>query len=309
MIDEKIPSFLLETPSSESFGRGRGKVRAPFLERGIHHLAGLIRTGYAQWETASRNHFFQTIDARIKVLFLLSYVIIVSLKKEILPEALIGIFIFILMIISRLNLLSFYKRVLFLGFVFGFLIALPSAFNLFTGGEVVLPLLHLSRPYHFWIYRIPQEIGLTAGGVRGVLVLTLRVMNSLALSFLVLYTTSFPEIIRALKVLKAPDSLLMIITLAYKYIFIFAKTAEEMHLAKKSRLARQANHAEGRRWIAGRLAFIFNKTLLRCEEIFRAMLSRGFSDRIKIYGAGKLRARDGAMALVFTVAGILFLWM
>jgi energy-coupling factor transporter transmembrane protein EcfT len=306
---EKIPSFLLERPSSQSFDRDRGSLNIPFLEKGLHHLAGVIKTGYAQWETASTDQLFQTIDARVKVLFLLFYVVIVSLKKEILPEALIGVFVFILAMISRLNVLGLYKRVLFLGFVFGFLIALPSAFNFITGGKIVLPVLHLSKSYHFWIYRIPEEIGLTAEGVYGVIMLTLRVMNSLALSFLVIYTTPFPEIIRALKVLKAPDSLLMIITLTYKYIFIFAKTAEEMYLAKKSRLARQVTRAHARKWIAGRLAFIFNKTRLRCEEIFRAMLSRGFSDRIKIYGVRKLQARDWAMAVILMGLGVLFLWM
>jgi len=306
---EKIPPFLLERPSSQSFDRDRGSLNIPFLEKGIHHLAGVIKTGYVQWETASTDHLFQTIDARVKVLFLLSYVVIVSLKKEILPEALIGVFVFILAMISRLNVLGLYKRVLFLGFVFGFLIALPSAFNVITGGKIVLPVLHLSKSYHFWIYRIPEEIGLTAEGVHGVIMLTLRVMNSLALSFLVIYTTPFPEIIRALKVLKAPDSLLMIITLTYKYVFIFAKTAEEMYLAKKSRLARQVTRAHARRWIAGRMAFILNKTRLRCEEIFRAMLSRGFSDRIKIYEVRKLKARDWAMAVILMGVGILFLWM
>jgi len=306
---DKIPPFLLERPSSQSFDRGRGSLNIPFLEKGIHRLAEVIKTGYAQWETASKDHLFQTIDARIKVLFLLSYVIIVSLKKDILSQALIGAFVFILTIISRLNILSLYRRVLFLGFVFGFLIALPSAFNVITGGEIVLPVLHLSKSYRFWIYRIPEEIGLTAEGVYGVILLTSRVINSLSLSFLVLYTTPFPAIIKALKVLKAPDSLLMIITLAYKYVFIFAKTAEEMHLAKKSRLAGQVTHADGRRWIAGRIAFIFNKTRLQCEEIFRAMLSRGFSDRIEIYGVRKLLARDWAMAVILIWVGVLFLWM
>lgn len=139
--------------------------------------------------------------------------------------------------------------------------------------------------------------------------LTSRVMNSLALSFFVLYTTPFPEIIKALKVLKVPDGFLMIITLSYKYIFIFAKTVEDMHFAKKSRLAGQVSNAEARRWIAGRLAFIFKKTRLRCEEIFKAMLGRGFSDNIKIYGVGKLHARDWAAGITFFFVGVLFLWM
>jgi cobalt ECF transporter T component CbiQ len=308
-MKSKVPAFLLERPSSDSFKRGGGGLKMPFIEKGLHHLAYVIKTGYIQWETASKDNFFQRIDARIKVLFLLFYVIIVSLKKDMLSEVLIGAFVLILAIITRLNIFNLLKRVLFLGFIFGFLIALPSAFNVITRGEIIFPVLHLSRPYSFWIYRIPEEIGFTREGVFGVMMLTSRVMNSLAVSFFVLYSTPFPEIIRALKVLKVPDGFLMIITLSYKYMFIFAKTVEDMHLAKKSRLAGQVNNADARQWMAGRITFIFKRTMLRYEEIFKAMIGRGFSDDIKIYGVRKLNARDWITGVVLFLVGVLFLWM
>lgn len=308
-MKNKIPSFLLERPSSVSLDQGKGGLKTPFIEKGIHHVAQVIKTGYIQWETASQDDFFQNIDARIKVLFLLFYVVIVSLKKDILPEVSIGAFVFILAMIARLNIFRLYKRVLFFGFIFGFLVALPSAFNVITKGEIIFPVLHLSKSYSFWIYRIPKDIGFTREGVYGVMMLTSRVMNSLALSFFILYTTPFPEIIKALKVLKVPDGFLMIITLSYKYMFIFAKTVEDMHLAKKSRLAGQISNAEARKWIAGRIAFIFKKTRVRCEEIFKAMFSRGFSDNIKIYEVGKLSIRDWITGVIFFLVGALFLWM
>jgi cobalt/nickel transport system permease protein len=309
-MKSKVPSFLLERPAPASFNRGKGgRLKMPFIEKGMHHVANVIKTGYIQWETASKDDFFQKIDARIKVLFLLFYVIIVSLKKEIPPELLIGAFVFILTVIARLNIFSLYKRVLFFGFIFGFLVALPSAFNVITKGEIILPLLHFSRPYDFLIYHIPEEIGITRAGLYGVAMLTTRVMNSLGLSFFVLYTTPFPEIIKALKVLKVPNGFLMIITLSYKYIFIFARTVEDMHLAKKSRLVRQPSNDEARKWVTGRIAFIFKKTRVRCEEIFKAMGSRGFSDNIKIYGDKKLCARDWGTGVILCLVGLLFLLM
>ncbi|PIV65967.1 MAG: cobalt ECF transporter T component CbiQ [Nitrospirae bacterium CG_4_10_14_3_um_filter_44_29] len=308
-MKSKVPSFLLERHPSDSFNRGKGGLKMPFIEKGIHHVADVIKTGYVQWETASKDDFFQKIDARIKVLSLLFYIIIVSLKKDILPEVLVGVFVFILTMIARLNILSLYKRVLFFSFIFGFLIALPSAFNVITKGEIIFPILHLSKTYRFWIYHIPSEIGITREGIDGVMMLTSRVMNSLSLSFFVLYTTPFPEIIKALKVLKVPDGFLIIVTLSYKYIFIFAKTVEDMHLAKKSRSAGQVSDAEARSWIAGRVAFMFKKTRLRCEEIFKAMLGRGFSDNIKIYGVSKLHARDWFTGAIFFLVGVIFLWM
>lgn len=272
-------------------------------------MAHVIKTGFTQWEAASRDDFFQRIDARIKVLFLLFFVLIVSLKKDLLSEALVGASVFLLVVISRVNVFGLYRRVFFFCFFFGFLIAFPAAFNVITEGRVIFPVLHLSRPYSFWIYHIPQEIGLTGEGTYAVAMLTSRVMNSLALSFFVLYTTPFPEIVRALKALRVPDGFLMIVTLSYKYVFTFARTVEDMHLAKKSRLAGQASNADARGWIAGRLALLFRKSQLRCDEIFKAMQSRGFSEDVKIYEVRRLRAQDLAVGAVFFVAGVLFLWI
>jgi energy-coupling factor transporter transmembrane protein EcfT len=308
-MENKVPSFLLEKPLPDLFRWRRGRLKVSFLEKGMQQLAHIITTGYLQPNTFVKDGLLQQIDARIKVLFLLFFVVIVSLKKALMPEMIIGTFVFLLTLTSRLNLVVFYKRVLFLGFLFGFLVALPSALNVITPGKVLFPMFHLSRPYRFWIYRVPQEIGLTAEGLHGVAMLTLRVMNSLALSFLVWTTSSFPEIIKGLKVLKVPDGFLLILSLSYQYIFLMARTMEDLHLAQKSRLVGQVSSAQGRSWVVGRIAFLFQKTRWRGDEIFKAMVGRGFSDRIKIYGIKKLNSRDWLAAGAFTAVGVLFLWM
>src|SRR5208283_3021912 len=122
-------------------------------------------------------------------------------------------------VLSRVNVADFYKRVFFLGFFFGFAVALPASLNTITGGEVVMRLVELPKPYDFLGYHIPRLIGITRQGITGVMMLTLRVANSVALSLLVISTTPFPSLVRALKVLRVPDVFLMILTLTYKYIF------------------------------------------------------------------------------------------
>jgi cobalt ECF transporter T component CbiQ len=308
-MEKQIPPFLLKGLSPgppEVQGRGLGPS---FLEKGILYLAEIIRESYTHWDSSSRSGFFQGIDARIKVLFLIFFVITVSLKKDLGPEVLIGIFVFSLAWVSRLPISHLYKRILFLTFIFGFLISVPSAFNLVVNGEVILPVFHLSQSYSFWIYQIPKEIGITKEGVNGVAMLTLRVMNSLALAFLILYTTPFPQIMKALKMMKIPDALLVIATLSYKTFFLFAKTAEDMYLAKKSRRVRELGRREGRRWVAGRIAFLFGKTMRRSEEIYQAMAGRGFSDSVNLYGLKKLRPRDWLVGFSLFLIGIFFLWL
>ncbi|MEW5744215.1 MAG: energy-coupling factor transporter transmembrane component T [Nitrospirota bacterium] len=282
-------------------------MRTSFIEKGLRHAAGVVSTGYAQWELASREGLLQGVDARIKLLFLLFFIVIVSLKREIGAELAISAFIGMLVLAARLKAGTFYKRVLFLGFFFGFLIALPSSLNIITRGEIAVPLITLSRPYDFWIYHIPQTIGLTREGLTGVALLTLRVVNSVSLSLLVLNTTPFPELVRALKVMRVPDIFLMMLSLSYKYIFLFARTVEDMYLAKRGRLAGGISGSKGREWIAGRMAFIFRKTQLRCEEVFKAMTARGLSDTVKLSGFRKLLLRDWLAGLFFLAAGCVFL--
>ena len=302
----EIPFFLLSKPQQYSAKTTSTVSKAHLLDKGIDQFARLIKTTYVQWETARKEGFFQKLDARVKVLFLLFFVVIVSMKRSFFPEIAIVVFVFALAALSRLNLFSFYGRVIFFGFIFGFLIALPSALNIITGGEIVIPIAHLSKPYNFWIYHIPATVGITRQGIEGVAMLTLRVINSLSLSFLVIYTTPFPEIIKALKSLKVPDPFLMIITLAYKYIFIFAQTLEDIYLAKKSKII-EVSAAGARNWVAGRIAFLFRKTQVRCEEVFNGMLARGFSGDVMLYTYRKMTKKDIIAGSFLFITGLLLL--
>jgi cobalt/nickel transport system permease protein len=303
-----IPLFLLNT-SSSPLKKGGGKANLSYIDKGIEGFAGVLKEGYTQWELASKEGFLHKLDTRIKVVFWLFFIVIISLKKELLPEFCMFITVFTLVVLSRINLVKFYKKIFFLGFIFGFLIALPSALNVITQGKVLFPIITLSKPYDFWGYHIPKVIGFTEEGFSVVAMLTLRVLNSLSISFLVLYTTPFPEIIKALKVLKIPDTFLIIISLAYKYIFIFARIAADMHLAKKSRLVSAGKSAEARNWIAGRIAFIFRKTQLKCDDVFKAMVGKGFAGEIKLYQYQKIMGRDWIVGFFLFSLGLIFLWV
>jgi cobalt/nickel transport system permease protein len=306
-MKNNIPLFLLNTPSPLPPGKGGGKVKMSYIDKGIQSFANILKEWYTQWELASKNGLFNEIDTRIKVIFWLFLIVVISLKKEILPELGIFLALFALLLLSRINLVSFYKKIFLLGFIFGFLISLPSSLNIITHGKVVFPIITLPKAYDFWMYHFPEVIGFTKEGFSVVVLLTLRVLNSLSISFLILYTTPFPEIIRALKVLKVPDAFLIIISLTYKYIFIFARIVTDMHLAKKSRLVGAVNKTEARNWVAGRMAFIFRKTQLKCDDVFKAMIGRGFSGEIKLYQYQNMRGRDWVVGFFLLTLGSLFL--
>jgi energy-coupling factor transporter transmembrane protein EcfT len=159
------------------------------------------------------------------------------------------------------------------------------------------------------MYHIPQVIGITDSGLSLVSLLTLRVLNSLSVSFLILYTTPFAEIVKALKVFRVPDTFLIIISMTYKYIFTFAHIVSDMYLAKKARLACGNGRKEAREWIVGRIAYVFKKTQIECEEVFKAMNARGFSGEIRLYHYRKVTGREWATGLCLLAAVMALLIM
>jgi len=291
----------------ESEAPVKGGAGGAVINKGIERFGEIIKIGFLQYELASRKGFLQDLDPRFKVFFLLIFAVLISLKTTILSQGLIGVFLLLLAAGSRLNLWRHYRKILLLAFVFGFLIAIPSALNIVSRGEVVFTLFRLSSPHDLWPYHIPQVVGFTGEGLLAVCLLTLRVLNSLAVSFLVIATTPFLEFVRALKILRVPDAFLMTIALAYKYIFIFAQTIHDMHLAKKSRLIGRELQTDTRRWMAGRIAFIFSKSQHRCEEIFKAMQQRGFSGTIALHGSSSITRKDWITGSMLLGAGVFLL--
>jgi cobalt/nickel transport system permease protein len=306
-MKKKLPDFMTGSPPPKSDPGGSKRIRTSYVSKGMEYAASVLRTGFIHWESASKTGFFQGLDSRVKVFFLVFFVIIVSLQKTLFPESLMALFLLGLAVASRLNLIRHYGKILVLTFVFGFLLALPAAFNLLTPGEMVWPIFHFKGDRILGPVTFPREIGFTREGLQRVAMLTIRVMNSLSLSFLVFASTPFMEFIKALKVLKVPDVFLMTISLAYKYIFIFVQTVYDMHLAKKSRLTGPESGKEARQWVSGRMAFLFKKSQQQCEEVFKAMTARGLSDTIKLRRLPPLKARDWGIGIGLFLIGLILL--
>ncbi|MBF0319138.1 MAG: hypothetical protein HQL01_04955 [Nitrospirae bacterium] len=298
-MENKIPTFLLS--NNPLLPKARAGTSSSFIDKGIRHIAGFYETIFFQWELSRKDGLFQRLNARTKVLFLVFYIFVVSVKKDVSSEILIAVFLLPLIVMSRVGIFAFYWKVFIAGFFFGVLAGLPAAFNIFLPGEPIYIILELQRAHDFWIYHIPQTIGITREGILVVSMLTARVANSVTITLLVICTTPFAELVKALKAFRVPEYFLMIITLSYKYAFIFLKMMRDMHTAKKARLIGNADAAG---WIAGRIACIFNKTQHRCDELYKAMSGRGFTGDVKLAKLEHVKAVD-----IIAGAGLLTLWM
>ena len=300
-----IPSFLQQANHAElSSIKG---ARLAFVDKTILNTAKAVKSIYLQAENADRDNILQKISPHVKLISLLYLAIVISVANSIFAQVITSLFIFILYIFARLRITEIYRKIFFLAFIFGFIVVLPASLNVITQGEVVLHILQLKKPLHFLIYYIPQNIGITDNGIQVVSLVFLRVLNSVSFAMLIVFTTSFPGFIKAFKIILVPDTFLMIMSLAYKYIFILSRTIEETYFALKSRLSGNIRSSSIRKLAGGRIFFLYKRSQIIYEGTYYAMISRGYNGKLKLTNRIRFTSMDMISLAIIIAMGVLIL--
>jgi len=268
------------------------RVRLLFLDRTLKATAGLLTDFVFSEAHAQKKGMLQTLDPRFKLIGVLSFVVCVSLLHSLsFIYGLCGL-AFLLAVLSRIDPFLFLKRVWLVIPVFVGIMALPATLNLFTPGEVVWKIWQLDRSYQVGPYAIPAAIGITNQGMSAALFLIGRVGASLSFVLLLTLTTSWVEILKAVRSLRVPQIYVQTLSMALRYLMLLARTVEEMHTAKKSRTMRVGKIGAEQRWIAGQAGTLFKRSMDLSTEVHRAMLARGYQGEIRILNVFRVQKRD-----------------
>jgi len=283
------------------------RTKLSFLDKTILNSASAVKAIYLQGENSVKENLIQKINPYVKLFSLIYLVIIISVVNKPVAQILTTTLIFSLYIFARLNVFQVYRRIFFVAFFFGFLAVLPASLNVITSGKIIFNLITFDKPSHFLIYTIPENIGFTDNGFQVVLLVFLRVLNSVSFSLLIVFTTPFSSFIKSFKLVGVPDTFLMIISLAYKYIFILSQTIEETYFALKSRLAGNIKGKNIRNIIGGRVFFIFKKSRIIYENTYYAMVSRGYNGEVKLNSKYHFTLLDLVSLLIVVATGLVII--
>jgi cobalt/nickel transport system permease protein len=306
-MENKIPPYLIKIADPQYDPASIKGAKLSFLDKTILNSSKAVKSIYLQAENAAKDNFIQKINPTIKVISLIYMAIVISIVSNLRTQLIITVIIFLLFIIARLKLYEVYRKILFLAFIFGFLVVLPAALNVITPGKIIFNIITFNKPSHFLIYNIPQNIGITIHGIEVVSLVFLRVLNSVSFALLVVYTTPFPSFIKSFKSIGVPDIFLMILSLAYKYIFILSRTIEETYFAFKSRLLGNIKNSSIRRLIGGRIFYIFKKSMIIYQDTYNAMVSRGYSGKVVLHSRNHFTVKDVIVLMVIVISGIVLI--
>ncbi len=262
-----------------------------FLTRNIAGLTAALESVILNEELSRTRGLLQGLDPRVKLLTLVLLIVNVGLARSFWIFGTLLALVILLDYLSGIPMGFFIRRVL-LFLPFTAIIALPALF--ITPGS---PLLQTG-----------SRVIITVQGAQTAGFLLLRVMDSVSFGLLLVLTTPWSGILQALRWFRLPAIVVDILSMTYRYIFLFLHTANALFLARRSRSLGTFSATENRRWLTRALGSTLARSQHLGEEVYLAMLARGYQGEIYSLERLRWRQRDHLWLIaVLAVCGAL-LW-
>ena len=267
--------------------------RRSLLEKTLADLTQALEQSLFAEDIARQRGLLQALDPRVKVISILALLIAVGLSRSL--PVLLGLYGVALVLAwwSAVPMGFFIKRVwLFMPFFTG-VIAVPALFV--TPGPALVAL--------------PLGLAITRPGATTALFLLLRVSTSVSLGVLLMLTTAWATLLKALSVLRVPEGFILILGMTYRYIFLLLLTAEDMFLSRKSRIVGRMTSADERQWLAASIGTLLDKSLHLSSEVYLAMQARGYRGQARTLDTFRMSVHDWlwGVAILGVAAGMIWL--
>lgn len=283
---------------SSTTGRSTIKERKRqfgWIEQTISGITSTLERAVFTEEHAHKPGWLQKLDPRAKLGMFLITVLAASLTHSL---VMLLAFYLVLLIVARGSLVPFdffVQRVWF---------GIP-----FFAGIVILPSIFLvpNGPRLFDILLGSWHIGPTPASILNGLVFVARVGVSVSLAVLLILTTAWADILKSLQVLRVPQVFTLLLSMTYRYIFLFLHTANGMFEARKSRTVGRLSGHEQRKWISASIGVLMNRSFRMSNDVYAAMMARGFKGSIHTHQNYQMRTDDWmALSLATGLALIIF---
>ncbi|HUJ76790.1 MAG TPA: energy-coupling factor transporter transmembrane component T, partial [bacterium] len=113
----------------------------------------------------------------------------------------------------------------------------------------------------------------------------------------------------ALRWYRLPALVVTVVSMTYRYVFLLLHTANNMFLARRSRSVGQPAGGAGRHFLGQALATTLTKSQHLSEEVYIAMLSRGYRGETVSLEAPRAKGRDLLWLGVAVISAGLLLWV
>lgn len=250
-----------------------------WLEHTVSGITGSIERAVFTEEHARKLGWLQRVDPRAKWGMFLAVVLASSLSNSL--AVLAGIYACILAA-------AYASKVPFDFFVKRVWVGIP-----FFAGIVILPSIFFSNgPRIFDLVIGSFHIAPSWPGLVGAAVFIARVGVSVSLAVLLVLTTPWADVLKSLQALKVPQVFVLLLSMTYRYIFLFFRITNGLFEARKSRMVGKTSGTENRNWISNQMMNLMGRSFKMSNDVYSAMLARGFTGQIRSYNTYKMTGAD-----------------
>lgn len=272
-----------------------------FFEKTLNDITGTLEQTLFAEELARRKGLLQSLDPRAKLIGALALLIAISMSQNLAVILALYLLTLPMAYASHVPMGFYLKRVwVFMPFFTG-VVALPALFSPFSPGAPVITLIDLASPK---IY-----LSITLPGIIAAAFLLLRVGASVSIAVLLILTTRWTTLLKALRVLRVPQAFVLILGMTYRYIYMLLHAANNMFLARQSRVVGRVSSADNRQWLGASVGTLFAKSYELSDDVYLAMQSRGFRGEAQLVEAMTWRVIDWVWLAVFIAVAVSAVWL
>jgi len=266
-------------------------MRRGFLERTLSSLVVASEYAVSAEKMSSFGGVLQPVDPRVKVAGILGLIVSVAASRR------LSLIVLLLAASIVLAILSGIRLSRLLGWIW-----LPV---LFFTGPMALPAIFLTPGKAVFVW---NGLQITLQGLRAAFFLLSRAETAATLSAILILTTPWPSVLKALQTFRCPVVLVTLLGMTYRYIFVILRNALDMFESRKSRAVGYFEPGERRRIAVSTVGVLLSKSLQLSGEVHLAMLSRGFRGETYVLQDFRWRAADVWWSAAFAAACVAALW-
>ncbi|HEY2762900.1 MAG TPA: cobalt ECF transporter T component CbiQ [Pseudonocardiaceae bacterium] len=285
-----VPQWLLQQDMAMCPCGCIGKrKKGSYLTKTIQGGSKLLQQVMFGEDVAAAGGLLQRIDPRVKLLSLLGLLVVAGLAHSMITLAVMYAATLVLASLSALPVSFFIKRVWLFVPIFTGIVVLPATLSVVTHGDIVLTLWHWNGH--------PQ--GFTAQGLTAAARVVARVAVSISLVVLLTLTTPWIRLLAALRSLAVPRIFILIIGMAYRYIFLLLTSVTDMYQARQARTPGTPKHDRtARAFLGASVGALLGKASHLSEEVYQAMTARGYRGDAMTLDRQRLRSIDASYIIV-----------
>jgi cobalt/nickel transport system permease protein len=267
--------------------------RGSLIEYTIEGLYRAMERALHSENSVNSGGLLQRLDPRVKVAGLFSLILAATLSTRLWVLGAIFAVAIALAALSLISIRMLAGRVWIGALTFTGAIAIPALF--LTPGTPV--------------YRLPGvNWSVTAQGLTTAGYLILRVETAATLALLLIFTTPWMHVLKALRIFRVPVVLVVILGMTCRYILLMLQTAHEMFESRKSRTVGVMSAGEQRRMAISSAGVLLTKTFQLSGDVYLAMQSRGFRGEVYLLDDFEMKRLDWIAMAAFAALAAAAVW-